>query len=71
MDEQRQLIVDQFTRQAVPFAEMRARDDTEIHRLLIETAENTRSRLRTCSPGHSPTPAVRKPSGGRSTRMWA
>lgn len=38
MDEQRQLIVDQFTRQAVPFAAMHARDDTEIHRLLIETA---------------------------------
>jgi ubiquinone/menaquinone biosynthesis C-methylase UbiE len=38
MDSQRQLIVNQFTRQAVPFAEMHARDDTEIHRLLIETA---------------------------------
>jgi ubiquinone/menaquinone biosynthesis C-methylase UbiE len=38
MDEQRQLIVDQFTRQAVPFAEMHARDEAEIHRLLIETA---------------------------------
>ena len=38
MDEQRQLIVDQFTRQAVPFSEMHARDDGEIHRLLIETA---------------------------------
>jgi ubiquinone/menaquinone biosynthesis C-methylase UbiE len=39
MDKQRQSIVDQFTRQAVPFAEMHARDDTEIHRLLIEAAE--------------------------------
>ena len=38
MDEQRQLILDQFTRQAVPFSEMHARDDAEIHRLLIETA---------------------------------
>ncbi len=39
MDEQRQLILDQFTRQAKPFAEMHARDDAEIHRLLIQTAD--------------------------------
>jgi ubiquinone/menaquinone biosynthesis C-methylase UbiE len=39
MDEQRQLILDQFTRQAAPFSEMHARDDAGIHRLLIETAE--------------------------------
>jgi ubiquinone/menaquinone biosynthesis C-methylase UbiE len=38
MDEQRQLILDQFTRQAVPFSEMHARDDAEIHQLLIDTA---------------------------------
>jgi ubiquinone/menaquinone biosynthesis C-methylase UbiE len=38
MDEQRRLILDQFTRQAVPFLEMHARDDAEIYRLLIETA---------------------------------
>ncbi len=38
MDEQRKLILDQFTRQAVPFSEMHARDDGEIHRLLIDTA---------------------------------
>ena len=38
MDEQRRLILDQFTRQAVPFSEMHARDDAEIHRLLIDTA---------------------------------
>ena len=38
MDEQRQLILDQFTRQAVPFSEMHARDDAGIHRLLIDTA---------------------------------
>src|ERR1700677_4921971 len=38
MDEQRQLILDQFTRQAVPFSEMHARDDAESHRLLIDTA---------------------------------
>jgi ubiquinone/menaquinone biosynthesis C-methylase UbiE len=38
VDEQRRLILDQFTRQAVPFAEMHARDDADIHRLLIETA---------------------------------
>ncbi|WP_020475892.1 class I SAM-dependent methyltransferase [Zavarzinella formosa] len=37
-DEQRQLILDQFTRQAKPFSEMHARDDFEIHRLLIATA---------------------------------
>jgi ubiquinone/menaquinone biosynthesis C-methylase UbiE len=38
MDEQRKLILDQFTRQAVPFSEMHARDDAEIHQLLIRTA---------------------------------
>ena len=38
MDQQRQLIVDQFTRQAVPFSEMHARDDAELYRLLIDTA---------------------------------
>lgn len=38
MDEQRQLILDQFTRQAVPFSQMHARDDAEIHQLLIRTA---------------------------------
>ncbi|QEH38339.1 putative methyltransferase YcgJ [Aquisphaera giovannonii] len=38
MDKQRQLIVDQFTRQAAPFSEMHARDDAGVHRLLIETA---------------------------------
>lgn len=38
MDEQRQLILDQFTRQALPFSEMHARDDDEIHQLLIATA---------------------------------
>jgi len=38
MDEQRQLILDQFTRQAIPFTELHARDDAQIHRLLIETA---------------------------------
>ena len=39
MDEQRRLILDQFTRQAQPFAEMHARDDAEIHQLLIQTAD--------------------------------
>src|ERR1044071_5122121 len=43
MDEQRKLILDQFSRQAVPFSEMHARDDAEIHRLLIRTAEITPS----------------------------
>lgn len=38
MDEQRRLILDQFTRQAVPFAQMHARDDGQIYRLMIETA---------------------------------
>jgi ubiquinone/menaquinone biosynthesis C-methylase UbiE len=37
-DSQRQLILGQFTRQAVPFSEMHARDDADIHRLLIDTA---------------------------------
>ncbi len=39
MDKQRQLIVEQFTRQAVPFSGMHARDDSEIHQLLINTAD--------------------------------
>jgi ubiquinone/menaquinone biosynthesis C-methylase UbiE len=38
MDEHRRLIVDQFTRQAVPFSEIHARDDAEVHRILIDTA---------------------------------
>jgi ubiquinone/menaquinone biosynthesis C-methylase UbiE len=38
MDEHRRLIVDQFTRQAVPFSEIHARDDAEVHRILIGTA---------------------------------
>jgi ubiquinone/menaquinone biosynthesis C-methylase UbiE len=38
MDEQRRLILDQFTRQAAPFSEIHARDDAEVHRLLIDTA---------------------------------
>jgi ubiquinone/menaquinone biosynthesis C-methylase UbiE len=38
MDEQRKVILDQFTRQAVPFSRMHARDDAEIHQLLIRTA---------------------------------
>lgn len=37
-DEQRRLIVDQFTRQAVPFAEMPAHSNDEANRLLIDTA---------------------------------
>jgi hypothetical protein len=34
----RGLILDQFTRQAVPFSQMHARDDPAIHRLLLDTA---------------------------------
>ena len=41
MDDQRRLILDQFTRQAVPFSQMHARDDAEIHQLLIRTADIT------------------------------
>lgn len=41
MDEQRKLILDQFTRQAVPFSEMHARDDAELHQLLIDVAQIT------------------------------
>jgi ubiquinone/menaquinone biosynthesis C-methylase UbiE len=37
-DEQRRLILDQFTRQAVPFAEMPAHSNDEANRLLIEMA---------------------------------
>ncbi len=38
MGEQRRLILDQFTRQAVPFSEIHARDGEDVHRLLIDTA---------------------------------
>jgi ubiquinone/menaquinone biosynthesis C-methylase UbiE len=38
MDEQRELILDQFTRQAIPFSQLHARDDSQIHQLLIKTA---------------------------------
>jgi ubiquinone/menaquinone biosynthesis C-methylase UbiE len=38
MDEQRKLILDQFTRQAVPFSQIHARDGGEVHQLLIRTA---------------------------------
>lgn len=41
LDEQRQLILDQFTRQAVPFSQLHERDDAEIHQLLIHTADIT------------------------------
>jgi ubiquinone/menaquinone biosynthesis C-methylase UbiE len=37
-EEQRRLILDQFTRQAVPFAEMPAHSNDEANRLLIDTA---------------------------------
>lgn len=38
MDEQRELILDQFTRQAIPFSQLHAKDDAQIHQLLIKTA---------------------------------
>jgi ubiquinone/menaquinone biosynthesis C-methylase UbiE len=40
MDGQRKLILDQFTRQAVPFSQIHARDGGEVHQLwiLIRTA---------------------------------
>lgn len=41
MDEQRRLILDQFSRQAVPFSQIHARDHAEIHGLLIRTAAIT------------------------------
>src|SRR5215470_17164438 len=37
-EEQRRLILDQFTRQAVPFAQMPAHSNDEANRLLIDTA---------------------------------
>jgi ubiquinone/menaquinone biosynthesis C-methylase UbiE len=37
-DRHRSLILDQFTKQAVPFTQLHARDDAAIHQLLIETA---------------------------------
>lgn len=39
MDEQRQRILDQFSRQAVPFSHLHGSDDAAIHRVLIDTAE--------------------------------
>ena len=41
-DEQRRLILDQFTRQAVPFAEMPAHSNDEANRLLDEAAGQRR-----------------------------
>jgi SAM-dependent methyltransferase len=41
VDPQHLLILDQFTRQALPFSEMHARDDAEIHQLLITAADIT------------------------------
>lgn len=41
MDEQRRLILDQFSRQAVPFSQMHARDDAGIHLRLLDTADIT------------------------------
>src|SRR5690349_7542390 len=38
-EEQRRLILDQFTKQAVPFSEMPAHSNDEANRLLIERAE--------------------------------
>jgi len=38
MDEQRRLILDQFTRQAVPFTQIHAGDGGEVNQLLIRTA---------------------------------
>jgi ubiquinone/menaquinone biosynthesis C-methylase UbiE len=38
-EEQRRLILDQFTRQAIPFAEMPAHSNDEANRLLIEMAQ--------------------------------
>ncbi|HEY4259125.1 MAG TPA: methyltransferase domain-containing protein [Schlesneria sp.] len=38
MDEQRELILDQFTRQAIPFSQLHAKDDAQIHQMLIKTA---------------------------------
>jgi SAM-dependent methyltransferase len=38
VDEQRRLILDQVSRQAVPFSEIHARDGAEVHGLLLRTA---------------------------------
>ena len=37
-DEQRRLIVEQFTKQAVPFSQMPQHNDEDTNRLVIETA---------------------------------
>ncbi len=39
MDEQRRLILDQFSRQAIPFSQMHGQDDESLYRLMIETAD--------------------------------
>lgn len=38
MDEQRELILDQFTRQAIPFSQLHGHDEAAIYDLLIKTA---------------------------------
>ena len=51
---QRELIRDQFTKQAAPFAEMHAGDDAAIHQLLIRTAgitSNDKVLDVACGPG--------------------
>lgn len=39
MNSQRDLILDQFTRQAIPFAQLHGTDDASLYQLLINTAE--------------------------------
>ena len=43
MDEQRRLILNQFTQQAVPFSQLHGNDEAEVYRLLISTAGITSS----------------------------
>jgi ubiquinone/menaquinone biosynthesis C-methylase UbiE len=54
MEEQRKLILDQFTRQAVPFSGIHAGDGGEVHQLLIRTAGITAADVVldvACGPG--------------------
>jgi ubiquinone/menaquinone biosynthesis C-methylase UbiE len=54
MDEQRQRILDQFTKQAIPFTRLHERDDAEFIQTLIDSAEiNAKSEVLdvACGPG--------------------
>jgi len=48
VEEQRRLILDQFTKQAVPFAQMPAHSNEESVRLLIDSMTSVNTSLTSC-----------------------